>query len=293
MSQTPNSYAVFILTYGRPDNVVTIPTLRASGYDGPIFLVLDDSDKTIEQYRENYSDDELIIFNKAELKGSFDIMDSLDDDRAVVFARNKIFDLVKEKGFEYFVLLDDDYKNFNYRFDDEYRYITATKTIRGIDKVFEALIEYVATTPVKCMAFSQGGDFIGGKNGGMADAVKTKRKIMNVFIFKTDEPIEFTGRTNEDVNAYVRYGMIGEILLTTTQVCVEQATTQAQAGGLTDIYKAMGTYVKSFYSVMASPSSVKINLMGNKHKRMHHVISWRNTVPKIIKETHKKSVRIA
>lgn len=47
--------------------------------------------------------------------------------------------------------------------------------------------------------------------------------------------------------------------------------------------------VKSFYSVMISPSSVKINLMGNKHKRMHHVISWNNTVPKIIKESYKKA----
>lgn len=286
MTKKPN-YAVFILTYGRPDNVVTIPTLMRSGYKGKIFLVLDDKDKTIDQYRENYSDDQLIIFSKDELKGSFDIMDNQDDDRTVTFARNKIFDLVKEKGFDYFILLDDDYNHFNYRFDEEYKYISS-KPIRSINKIFESMIDYIANSPVKCIAFAQGGDFIGGKNGGMAEAVKTKRKIMNVYVFKTAEPIQFFGRMNEDVNTYIRYGIVGEILLTTTQVCVEQSTTQSNEGGLTDIYKAMGTYVKSFYSVMASPSSVKINLMGNKHRRMHHVISWGHTVPKIISEVHKK-----
>lgn len=76
--------------------------------------------------------------------------------------------------------------------------------------------------------------------------------------------------------------------LTITQVGLEQKTTQTNSGGMTEMYKSEGTYVKSFYSVMASPSSVKINLMGNKNKRMHHVISWGHTVPKIIKESYKK-----
>jgi hypothetical protein len=285
---TPNNYAVFILSYGRPDGIVTIPTLKKCGYDGPIYIVVDDKDKTLEQYQENYPDN-LIVFSKDELKGSFDIMDSSDDDRCVVFARNKVYDLAREKGLDYFIVLDDDYKQFCYRFDGNYKYITATKPIKNITKIFEAMIEYIANSPVKCVSFAQGGDFIGGKDGGMADAVKTKRKAMNLFVFDVNRPLEFTGRINEDVNMYVRQGIIGDIVLTTTQLSLEQATTQKNKGGLTDIYLAKGTYVKSFYSVMASPSSVKINLMGNKHKRLHHIINWRNTVPKIIEEKHKKS----
>lgn len=283
-----NNYAVFILSYGRPDNIVTIPTLRKAGYEGKIYIVVDDKDKTLEQYKANFGED-LLVFSKDELKGSFDIMDSSDDDRCVVFARNKVYDLAREKGLDYLIVLDDDYKQFNYRFDGNYKYITATKPIRSISKIFEYMIEFVAESPVKCISFAQGGDFIGGKTGGMAQAVQTKRKAMNLFVFDVNRPLEFTGRINEDVNMYVRQGILGDIVLTTTQLSLEQATTQTNKGGLTDIYLAKGTYVKSFYSVMASPSSVKINLMGNKHRRLHHIISWKNTVPKIVQEKHKKS----
>lgn len=41
---------------------------------------------------------------------------------------------------------------------------------------------------------------------------------------------------------------------------------------------------------MMMPSSVKVGLMGNhsETKRLHHVINWNNTVPKIINENLKK-----
>src|SRR5690606_31690426 len=127
------------------------------------------------------------------------------------------------------------------------------------------MINYLETSSVACICFAQGGDFIGGKNGQMAQAVQTKRKAMNLFVFDVNNPLEFTGRINEDVNMYIRQGQIGTVVLTTTQLCLEQLTPQTNKGGLTDIYLAAGTYVKSFYSVMVSPSSVKINLRGNKH----------------------------
>jgi len=284
---TKNKYAIFILTYGRPDGVVTIPILEKCGYTGKIYLVVDDSDKSLEKYKENYGDD-VIVFSKKDYWGKFDMMDNSEADNTVTFARIAVFDIAKELGYDYFVVLDDDYKHFDYRFNDEYKYIPASRPIKNLDNIFDYMVDYIKSTNVSCMAFAQGGDFIGGRNGGMATAVKTKRKIMNVYVFKTEDRVEWFGRMNDDVNTYIRLGIIGKILLTTTQVCVEQTTTQANSGGLTDMYKANGTYAKSFYSVMASPSSVKINLMGNKHKRMHHIISWRNTVPKILKEEVKK-----
>lgn len=69
---------------------------------------------------------------------------------------------------------------------------------------------------------------------------------------------------------------------------MNQTDTQTNAGGLTDIYLDLGTYVKSFYTVIAMPSSAAIRLMGNKHKRPHHSINWKKTTPKIIKERYKK-----
>ena len=64
------------------------------------------------------------------------------------------------------------------------------------------------------------------------------------------------------------------------------------AGGMTEAYLDSGTYVKSFYSVMYSPSSVKISTIEDPrspHCRIHHSISWERTAPKIIRQSAKKA----
>jgi hypothetical protein len=112
---------------------------------------------------------------------------------------------------------------------------------------------------------------------------------MNSFICATDRPFKFFGSTNEDVNAYATLGSRGDLFITVMKVALQQKQTQANAGGLTDIYKAFGTYVKSFYSVMCHPSSVKVYyLSGSKYDRIHHRVTWRNTVPVILSEEYKK-----
>lgn len=45
---------------------------------------------------------------------------------------------------------------------------------------------------------------------------------------------------------------------------------------------------KSFYSVMYSPSCVKISLMGASHKRIHHQVTWNNAAVKILHEKYRK-----
>ena len=69
----------------------------------------------------------------------------------------------------------------------------------------------------------------------------------------------------------------------------QQMPTQQNGGGLTDIYLDLGTYVKSFYSVIYAPSCVKIKMMGVAERRFHHSIKWNNAVPKIINQKFKKN----
>ena len=111
---------------------------------------------------------------------------------------------------------------------------------------------------------------------------------MNFFICSVDRPFNFIGRINEDVNTYVRQGTLGDIFLTIADLRLEQLNTQSNKGGLTEFYLDGGTYIKSFYTVLFSPSCTHINLMGNRHKRLHHRISWNNAIPKILNEHYKK-----
>jgi hypothetical protein len=134
---------------------------------------------------------------------------------------------------------------------------------------------------------AQGGDFLGGNKGGNAK-IKLMRKAMNTFLCSTERPFKFIGRLNEDVTTYVNLGSKGSLFITTTNLMITQKGHQQEKSGLTDVYLDSGTYVKSFFSVMYNPSSVKIADVSNKHKRIHHKVKWKYAVPKIINEKYKK-----
>lgn len=286
------SFAAFILTHGRADKVKTYQTLRKHGYTGRIVLVVDDEDDQLGQYEANYPG-EVVVFSKQEAALLFDEGDNFNDRRAVVYARNALWGIAESLGVTHFVELDDDYSNFYYRIDENGEY---GNWWARCDWLFASLCDYLDKTPFATVALSQGGDHIGGGAGVKSN--RALRKAMNAFICRTDRPFKFPGRINEDTTAYTSLQRAGVPFLTVVAAQVNQGSTQANDGGLTDIYKAMGTYIKSFYSVMYCPSAVRVGALkdagakgGTKtegHARLHHKISWEAVAPKIIREAHRK-----
>lgn len=275
-----NDFVAFILTHGRPNRVKTYELLRKCGYTGDIRIVVDNEDVTLQEYINKYGE-EVVIFNKPFIANTFDTCDNQSNRKAIVYARNACFDLARELGYKYFIELDDDYYYFGHKEPEE-----SSCYIYNLDRMFEIFVEYLENSPITTIAFSQGGDHIGGYDG----RIKVKRKAMNSFICSVDKPFKFIGRINEDVNTYVRLGGLGYIFLTVMNVKLDQLDTQSNAGGMTDLYVDNGTYVKSFYSVMINPSCVKVKAMsGGKCARLHHSINWENAVPCILREEYKKS----
>jgi hypothetical protein len=280
-------FAVFILTYGRADRVVTYKTLISSGYNGRIYFICSDDDKELKEYQNLYKD-KVVVFSKKDYKGTFDIGDNFDDERVVVYARNACFDIAKKIGIKYFLVLDDDYSLFDFRINDKGTRPKGHYKIRTkLDKVLDNILNYYKSIPAKTIAMSQGGDFIGGIGNAFYN-YKLRRKCMNSFFCSTDRPFKFVGRINEDVNTYVQNATTGDLFFTLPIVSLTQKETQSNEGGLTEIYLSKGTYVKSFYSVMYTPSAVKVALMGDKHMRLHHRIAWKNATPVILEEKYKK-----
>lgn len=277
MEMRNKEFAVFILTHGRPDNVITIETLKKCGYTGKLFLVIDNEDKTAEQYYKNFGRDKVIMFDKKKYADECDECNNFDERRTITMARNACFDIAKQVGVTYFIELDDDYTSILYRYE------TGGKGIKNINSVFDSFIEFYKNTDIYSIAFSQGGDHIGGFS-----FTKMKRKCMNSFLCSTDRHFKFVGAMNEDVNTYTTLGSRGYLFLTFTSIQLNQVETQSQSGGITDMYKKYGTYCKSFTTVMNMPSSVKVAMMNSKYERLHHKINWNNTVPEIISEDLKK-----
>src|SRR6056297_201771 len=272
-----NDFCVFILTHGRPDKLYTLDTLKRCNYSGDYYIVIDNEDEKADEYYERYGD-KVLMFDKKKVAERIDKGDLSDNRKTIVFARNVCFDLAEEVGVDYFMELDDDYTSLAYKFNYKGEY--ESREVRNLDELLEGMIKYYEKAGLKVFALEQGGDYIGGKESGMGRKIKIKRKAMNTLLCKTEKKVDFIGRINEDVNTYVRFGGLGDLFFTTSVACIAQKQTQSNEGGMTDVYLDKGTYVKSFYTIMYNPSSVKISKMGRTNMRLHHKISWRHTVPK-------------
>lgn len=278
-------FAVFILTHGRADNVVTHNTIRKHGYTGPIYLICDNEDDQLEAYKAKYGADAVKVFDKQKAYDDTDTMDNFNEHRAIVYARNESFKIAKDLGLKHFLELDDDYDRIEFRYPKYGKLLT--KDVRNMDIVIESMINFLDKSGALTVALCQNGDFVGGAQG---DNCKKGllRKTMNSFFCRTDTPIEFKGTMNEDVVTYTTEGSRGNLFFSLVPVAIKQIQTQSLSGGMTEAYSESGTYIKSFYAVMSMPSAVKISMLNSAHKRIHHKINWNNCVPKIISEKYRK-----
>ncbi len=281
-------FCVFILTHGRPDRVHTYDTLMKAGYTGKVYIVIDDEDKQAAGYRERFGD-KVLQFCKAEWAAKTDEGDNFQHRKAIVYARNACWEFARQVGCRYFVQFDDDYTAFFIRHNSRGEYITGTIT-QDVNRVMNVIVDFYIASGAMAVAISQGGDHIGGQGGAHRTL---RRKCMNSWFCDAEKPIQFFGHMNEDVSAYVTHGHRGKLFFTVMQAMLTQKPTQVTAGGMSDLYLSSGTYVKSFYAVMAAPSCVQIGLMGDppgsEGSRIHHKINWHRAVPKIIDEKHRKA----
>lgn len=280
-----DDFCVFILSYGRPDNIKTLDTLKKSNFSGTWYIVNSDDDKLLKEYQRKFGS-KLCVFNKKEESHYFDMMDNQKKDSAsIVYARNYCFKLARKLGYRYFLELDDDYDSFSYRYVANG--ILKSQALKNADEAFEATLTLLDDTQALTVAWSQGGDLAGGL-GGTNYKKHLLRKAMNSFFIDTHKPFVFVGRINEDVNMYVNLGAKGKRIFQVTDIMLNQASTQSNDNGMTSLYLDYGTFLKSFYSVMIQPSFVQLQKMGVENLRIHHSVNWRYAVPKILNQKYKK-----
>ena len=281
-----DNFALFILSHGRADRIHTIKTLERSGYTGDWYIIIDDQDETAGEYYKRYPG-KIIVFDKEAAAAITEEGNNFNDRHAIVFARNACFKIAEDLGIEYFMQIEDDYTGFDYRFNDKFVY--DKRPILNLDSILEFMLEYYKSISAPCIAMLQGGDYLQAKDSTQALSIRTFRKVMNTLLCSTKRPFRFFGIMNDDVCAYTRLGSLGALFLSINQVSIVQLTTQKQKDGNAVLYLKYGTYVKSFYSVIFQPSSVRVEMMmGAKNPRLHHSVSWKNTVPRILGEEYRK-----
>jgi len=281
-----NDFCVFIISHNRAGNVPTADALDRYNYTGDWYIVIDDKND-IDAYTDEYGEESVVYLDNGGALPETDRGDNFEKHDTPLYTRNQLWDLADDLGYKYFLVFDDDYTNIQYRFDNEFNYNPSTT--RDFDAYINSAVKFLESADLDTLCMAQGGDFIGGVNSNMAESVKTSRKAMNSFLCKTDRPFKFRGTMNDDVNTYVRAAQYGKLFLTSNVMSIEQETTQQNEGGITDLYKSEGTYVKSFYTILYAPSCTSLTeLAGRSAERIHHKISWQNAVPKIVPESAKK-----
>lgn len=273
-------YAIFILSHGRASCVKTVQCFKNGGYTGDWYIVVDSEDEQVNDYKSKYGN-KVIVFDKADYSW-VDTCDLIPNTKTVVYARNAAHDIATGLGYDYYGIFDDDYNDF--RFIIEHEAYLRHAPCHYLDEVFEAIFQFLHDSKMDCVAFSQNGDFIGGLNSGNL-GVPPRRKIMNTFFCRADSRLYYQGRTNEDVTLYTLDGTRGKLFVTIFSVSVCPSMTQKLDGGMSDLYRSYGTYLKSFYTVMQVPSAVKISVVGDKHPRIHHAAKQDNYAPCILPES--------
>lgn len=275
-----DDFAVLIITHGRPDNQLTLSCLQKLGYNGKLYLVVDDEDKTMDKYIEKYGADMVKVFHKVPW---FDIGDNFYEQKnSSVFARNECFKIARDLGLKYFLELDDDFTRMAIRYNDG----GALKEHKpkDIGKLFDIFIEYLELEPITCLGFSTEVSMIGGVDGEFAKGIT--RRVRNTFFCKVDKPFEFKGRF-EDISTPAWYNSIGHIFMSITAVMISTLDKEKNHGGMAEMKNQNISYFERFYGVMWMPSAIKIRRMDGEGNHKENV-SWNNVVPKIISERWKK-----
>ena len=248
-------FAVLINTHGRADKQLTYKTLRECGYNGKIYLVIDDLDEQKKDYYAKYKD-AVKEFDKREYAKNVDTFLNYEMLNTVLYARNASFDIARELKLDWFVMCDDDITRLNYKLVKDGKLYT--KKARLLDRFFASCVDFMNEAKIECLSASEEGIYIGGANNQrMAQGLQWQ--MGHFWIFNSRCERRFRGayyedRLFSDASECERAWATSIIADTTPSFKQEKK----QEGGMQAMYEKTGLYIPSFLPVMAYPSYERV-----------------------------------
>lgn len=276
-----DDFAVMICSHGRAKTLTTFDALRECGYTGKIFIIIDDEDNQIDEYRDRFEN--VHIFCKQKY---YEAADGVIEgkQKCILYARNACYDIAAENDLTFFCEIDDDISAFYFRYIAEEK-AKQTK-IKSLDEVFEELLHFYEHKKTSVLGFMTQGDYIGGISS-KAFRQGISRTVSNVFIMKTDRRIDFIASMNEDTCSALVYGQRGELFMSVNGIMQssEEIGNNTLGNGMTEFYEKLGSFSRTFIAVICRPDCVKAEAAKGKFRIR---VNWNNSVPMIINERWKK-----
>ena len=276
-------YAAFILTHGRPNNQKTYNTLKELGFTRKIYLVLDDQDPTIQQYIDNYGEENIIVFNKAKFIAQTDTGLSEPVSKFAVFARNAIESIAQEMGYKYFIMMDDDIYKFRLRQDVDGS--LKTFPLNGIiDEVFDACFRYVDSANLACL--SPGVSKVYRCGVQALDWNNKYRICVNCFFRNGAFKVNWRLNMFEDLITNLDCSTEGQVWLTYIPLQADLGEFNGKVeGGNTDVYRTFDGFKMAFMSIVSHPECNDMKFFNGHWKPVTHTST---AINRIIPEKYKK-----
>lgn len=277
------NFACMIISHGRPNNIPTVSSLKKSGYSGKIYILIDDEDETIEQYKHNYRN--VIVFNKQYFIDKNDLLFNKSLRKVAVHARNAAEYIAKELDLDYYLLLDDDIVNFHYRYADNKLH---SKKFYNLDFAFDEYIKYMNNANIATIGLAHDGMFLGGNIKMFEQPQHSKNRILaNAFIRNMRYEVHWGPDMCEDFITSINENNKSNVWITLPFIgihCKKQGMKKQKSdGGNSEAYLVDGNYGVAKFAVLSLPNCYKLS-----PNMWYRCLSYDTIVPKIISQKYKK-----
>lgn len=262
MNPNKTELVVFILSHKSPHKCETLDTLKRLLFNGKYYVIVDDKDDYLEEYKLIYGDS-LIIYSKDDYY--VDIGCSYIDlptKAHAVFPRNAMHDIATKLGLSYYILADDDIYDFKLRpCIDKYKKVP-TIDIDNINDVLSVYVEFVLSKNIACLGLGTANFYFGGYDKLHSGDYLKRRCVSNCYIVNLKYRIDWV-MLYEDFTTSIIEGMRGRLFFTfyPLQVCVRPQFIQNHTDkycGMEEFYKKINPTSMWYTSYMACPSAIKL-----------------------------------
>lgn len=279
---------IFVPSYHRPDNLKTVLYFKKIGWDVKkihVFIDSEADDKDEYIFASEKLGFNLHIFDMNEARNRYDYIHRPSTARrSAGQARNMFYDKAKELGINFYMVQDDDTKNYEIKKYGKYQ---RKASFYDINNVFLGIKEFMYKRKIGLFGISQTGDFIGGENKKLL-----RNKVMNTTFILTDYIYRGErGVQDNDTSQFV--GVMNNGLFTGSLgdgLVLAQMQSATQKGGLTDLYNECKLLNKSLVCPIQYPSAIFAEKQKKNGARLHHHIKNKYLYPRLLKNTKRDNI---
>lgn len=274
---------IFIPSYHRADNLKTVNYFNQLGYPVKLMhVVIDNEADDIIEYQDvaNSVGFRLHIFDMDEARRRYDYVHRPSRARrSAGQARNMFYDIAAKEGIDFYVVIDDDTRCYEYR---PFCLYGGKATLDNIKRMFCGIEAMMRKWHIGLFGLSQTGELFGS-----AEPVTTllRTKIMNTtFVL---QPYVYRGERgvqDDDTAQFVTALNEGYFIASFySGLVLSQTPSATSKGGLTDLYKECKLLNKALVTPIMFPSAIHAERQVMNGNRLHHRIKYRYLAPKILR----------